>query len=108
MGVQEISSGCLGILVDSFSAAPDRAALEVALMVYLRASHVLKMDLEIPEGGVRVKLEATGGGSAGEGYRMGSESFGEVSKHPRDHNWTEKMKIVIPACQQWAREQHKQ
>jgi len=100
----------LGILIDSFSAAPDRAAIEQALLVYLRVSKVLKMDLEIPEGGVRVKLEITGAGLAegASGCRMGSESFGDPSKHPRDHNWTEKMKIVIPACQQWAKEQLKQ
>jgi hypothetical protein len=97
----------LDILIDSFSAAADRSALEKALLVYLRATQVLKMNLEIPEGGVRVNIEATGGSTAEGGCRMGSESFGEVSKHPRDDNWTEKLKIIIPACQQWAREQLK-
>jgi hypothetical protein len=97
----------LGILIDGFSVAPDRSALEAALLIYLRASRVGKMLLEIPEGGVRLKLEAADGEAGASYTSTGSESFGERSKHPLDHNWREKMKIIIPVCQQWAREQLK-
>jgi hypothetical protein len=95
----------LDILIDSFSAARDRSGLEEALLVFLRASKIFKMSLEIPDGGVRIRVEATGDGVAEGGSILGSENWGEVSKHPRDHNWTEKMSIIIPACQQWARDQ---
>jgi hypothetical protein len=82
-------------LIGALSAAKDRSAVEELVMTFLRVSGAGKIALDIPEAGVRIKLEAKANGA---------KSYG--SSAPKDDiYWVKVMPKVIPACQQWMREQ---
>jgi hypothetical protein len=83
----------LEALIDALGSASDRTALEHGIMVFLRASQVGRIDLDIPEAAVRVKLAFT---------KEGAQSFD--SRGP-DVNWRSVLSKVIPACQKWMRGQ---
>jgi hypothetical protein len=83
-------------LISSLPFAPDRNALERVLLVFLRASGVGVIYLEVPETGIRLILEARPSG----GVRSASEAtkVGNV-------DWVESMSKLVPACQAWMRAQ---
>jgi hypothetical protein len=86
-------------LIDAFAAAKDQMALSDALLVFLRTASLKKIDLTIPEGGVRIRLEAFENGS-----KQGNETL-ESPNAPQSWRWDDRMPQIIPACQKWAREQ---
>jgi hypothetical protein len=91
-------------LIDAFSSARDSRALQYAIMIYLEASEVHKIDLTIGEAGVRITLEFSDGPEGAKNYRFACEELVGSPNRPRDETWSEKMNIVIPMCQKWARE----
>jgi hypothetical protein len=86
----------LEALIDALSSAHDRGALEETLMVFLRASGVGRIDLAVPGTGLQIVLEAGPNG----GGRYASEGTG-----PFDVDWRSIMSKLIPACQNWMRDQ---
>jgi len=84
----------LGMLIDALSHAPDRSALENTILVFLGASGVRKIDLQVPETGLRIRLEVFPNGSS-----MGSEGTSAD-----DIDWLKSMSKLIPACQKWMRD----
>lgn len=82
-------------LIAALDRAPDRWALENALLVFLRASGIQKIDLLVPETGHRIKLEARPSGSTG----------GSEGTSVDDIYWVKSMSKVVPACQIWMRAQ---
>lgn len=79
-------------LIGALSSAPDRRALESALMLFLRISGIGKIDLSVPGSGIRIILEVgpNGGGS-----------YGSEGAAANDTDWVKSMSTLIPACQQW-------
>jgi len=82
-------------LVGALSAAKDRSAVEELVMVFLRVSGAGKIDLDLPGAGVRLKLEARADGAK---VYDSNASVGDIY-------WVKVIAKVIPACQQWMREQ---
>lgn len=93
----------LNILVDAVSEARDRRALEKALLVLLRASGLKRISLRIPEAGVIVELERIGK----DGARMTGGHLAGNPNVPRTYRWTDKIRTVSRACQEWCRTQLK-
>jgi hypothetical protein len=89
----------LETLIDAFAAATDQNALESALLVFLRAAFLNEIDLTIPEGGVRIRLEVIKNG-----FKSSSTTL-RGPNAPKSWRWDDRMVKIIPACQKWAREQ---
>lgn len=89
----------LNLLVEAMSEAKDREALTSTLILFLRVSGIGKMDLPIPEVGIRIRIEASLGGGFSEDISriQGSEI------HPKDYKWKDEIAIIIQACQKWCR-----
>ena len=86
----------LDALIDGIAAAPDRNALEGAVMVFLQSSGAGALRLGIPETPLQVRLE----------YRKdGTKVYGSEGTPVDDIEWHKFMPKVIPACQNWMREQ---
>lgn len=84
----------LETLIDALAAAQDRYALEECVLLFLSVSEVRKIALRIAGTDVRIVLEWREDGTK----VMGSSG-------PSDVRWRSVLPKVIPACQQWMREQ---
>ena len=78
------------------SGAQDRNALENTSILFLQVSGVGKIDLEIPETGLRVRLQVR---------PDGAKVYDSQGTSVDDINWLKSMSKVIPACQKWMRGQ---
>jgi len=86
----------LEALIDALASAQDRYCLEEAILVFLRASDTHKIDLEVPEAGITIRMSVQGQ----DGYRSDSQGT------PVDDILLKKViDKLIPACQKWMRVQ---
>lgn len=86
----------LEALIDSLGSAADRYCLEAAILVFLRASDTHKIDLEVPEAGITIRMSVQGQ----DGYTSDSQGT-QVG----DIQWKQVIDKLIPACQKWMRSQ---
>lgn len=88
MADPEARTKALEALVDALAGASTRTALEQTLLIFCRIANVPRMDLDIPDAGVRIVLEPL----PNDGARYDSRgSFDRLAK-------------IIAACQAWMRE----
>lgn len=93
----------LGMLVDALSLAKERSALEKALVVFLRASGVNRIKLDVPGAGVRVLISYGVYGRGSCSYASGTLPGSGV--RPKTSDWRGEMWLVSYACQLWCRRQ---
>jgi hypothetical protein len=89
----------LSLLVEAMSEAKDRNALTSTLIIFLRVSKVGKMDLSIPDAGIRIQLEASRGG----GYSEDVSRIEGSENQPKDYKWEDEIDVISKACRKWCR-----
>jgi hypothetical protein len=91
----------LTMLVDAFSLAKDRSALHDVLILFLRASGVNRIRLDVPWAGVRVSISCGSHGS----YCDASGELPGSEVRPKTPDWRDEIWLVAAACQLWCRRQ---
>lgn len=90
--------GALDVLINALGQARDRNALMDALLVFLRASAVNRMILDLPEQNVRIDLQIRLNG-----YTDGSGPIEPLQNTPSRPDWREEISYIAPPCQEWCR-----
>ena len=92
----------LALLVNSLGQVVDRGTFQRVVLLFLRASGIGSMALEVPEVGAMIRLEALSDG----GWSSSSEDLPGSNVDPSsiEFGWQKQMPAVARRCQQWCRE----
>jgi len=89
----------LNLLADAITEIPESAGIASVLLLFMSRAGIESLTLEIPEGGVRIRLLKTQRSS-----RIEMRSL-PVNPPQDDWYWTDRIQIITAACQKWCRDQ---
>jgi len=76
-----------------------KSSVETALFLFMTEMRLKTCDLEIPEGGVHIHLELL------KYDQQNRQSRVLLKSPPTREDWSDKIELITPKCQQWCREQ---